>query len=100
MLSLVMAKNKKFDVSLIGQHTLVAMDAIHRIGLCMKKFQADVVLSEKEFAALQEGMVLEIAKRKMVVKTIGKGCYDDCILYSSKASCPLRDGCAFGIWLE
>jgi len=95
-----MVKNKKFDVSLLGEHALVAMDAMSRIGLCMKKFRSDLVLSEKEFSALRVGTVLEIAGRKMVVETIGKGCYDDCMLHASKASCPLRDGCAFGTWLE
>jgi len=91
---------KKFDISIIKSGVDDAMDKMERIGLCMRRFKADIVMDETSFDALKLHDVIEINGRRLAIVQIGKRCFDECQLYSNEAYCPLKHHCAFGMWSE
>ena len=58
---------KKFDISIIKSGVDDAMDKMERIGLCMRRFKADIVMDETSFDALKLHDVIEINGRRLAI---------------------------------
>ena len=62
---------KKFDISIIKSGVDDAMDKMERVGLCMRRFKADIVMDETSFDALKLHDVIEINGRRLAIVQIG-----------------------------
>ena len=91
---------RKFDISIIRSGVYEAMDKMGRVGLCMRRFKADMVMNDSSFDALKLYDIIEINGRKLTIVQIGKRCFDECSLYTNESYCPLKGCCAFGMWVD
>ena len=80
--------------SIISEEALGKMKYIGFTGLCMKKFKADLVVSNLDLENLEIGSVLSIGEARLEM-TAKKHCYPECVLLKTGTKCPLKTGCAF-----
>jgi hypothetical protein len=91
---------KRFDISILKKGVTETMDEMGRIGLCMRRFRADVIMDEDAFDALEADAIIEVDERKVRIVKIGKECFDGCELNDAGSYCPLKNNCAFGMWMD
>ena len=90
----------RFDISIIKANVDKQMAEMGKIGLCMKRFQADVVMDETRFENLHIDDIISIKGRRVRIVRVGKECFTGCELHDNNVYCPLKDSCAFGKWEE
>ncbi|NCB03329.1 MAG: hypothetical protein EOM67_14420 [Spirochaetia bacterium] len=90
----------RWEVSIVGADTVKYIEETVFKGLCMDKFKADFIVDNIDFSHLVVGDIIPINSRSLVIDQVGKGCYEGCVLHDKNLYCPLRNGCAFGHWLQ
>jgi hypothetical protein len=91
---------KKFDISIIRESTELEMAKMGYSGLCMKRFHANTTMPANTFDSLKIHDIIIIDGRKLKIVQIGKKCFDGCQLLLDNVYCPLKSGCAFGMWVD
>ena len=62
----------------------------------MKRFRADLIISDTDCTLLQKSNILRIGEAVLEVTSEKKQCYPaDCDFYKDDIKCPLENGCAF-----
>lgn len=90
----------RWEVSIIDSGCIELIKQAKPKGLCMIKFKADFTVDLIDFKQLQVGDILTVNNKKLVLDQVGKPCYEGCVLHDNNLDCPLKDGCAFGHWLQ
>jgi len=90
----------KWEVSIINSDIIERIKKANPKGLCMRKFKADFIVDDLDFSQLQIGNIIPINGKILMIDQVGKSCYEGCVLHDNNLDCPLRDGCAFGHWLQ
>ena len=91
---------KYFDISIIRESTESEIITMGYSGLCMKRFHADITMPEVQFNSLKIHDIIMVNGRKLRIEQIGKRCFDGCQLLLNNTYCPLKSGCAFGMWVD
>lgn len=65
-------------------------------GLCVKRFDANLLTDGLDYARLAAGQRLRIGGASVELSAVGKRCFDDCAMRMRGERCPLYKGCAFG----
>ena len=90
----------RYEVSLIEQEAVEAMEVLGKRGLCMHKFKADHITGVGiTLGDLQVGDRITCDGKCIEIQKVGKQCFDGCVLVSEAAFCPLKKGCAFGCYV-
>lgn len=83
-------------VSLMDAQVADDMEAANWRGLCMKKFYANIVTKNLNYASLQRGTLLKIGSVCIEITEVGKPCFSGCDILKDGNTCSLKTGCAFG----
>ncbi|HHT51002.1 MAG TPA: hypothetical protein GXZ78_05990 [Eubacteriaceae bacterium] len=94
------SKDEDKQISIFSEEGRKEIDNLVEHGLCTKKFQEDITIEDLIISDLSPGEKLVMGKVVIEITMVGKRCYGDCPLISTKSFCPLRRGIVFGKVLE
>ena len=83
---------KHYDISLMDKAMVSYMK--ENDGLCMKKFHADIITDNIDYASIKPGDIIEVNNKKIRLTKVGKSCFPECKL--DNKPCPLSKNVAFG----
>lgn len=63
-------------------------------GLCTKKFHADIVTKDIDYAKLHVGEIMTIENTNIEIQRVGKPCFEECPIENKP--CELSRNVAFG----
>ena len=83
---------KHYDISLMDKAMISYMK--ENDGLCMKKFHADIITDNIDYASIKPGDIIEVNNKKIRLTKVGKSCFSECSL--TNKPCLLSKNVAFG----
>lgn len=67
------------ELTLIGSEDLERLEADRERGLCIRRFAANIIISGSS-AALKKGATYRIGEAEILITSVTKKCYEECLL--------------------